>query len=403
MWRSPTQRPFEPGHDVVPAVWAGRNRELDDWAHIVRPRRLAGQYERGRALLGEPGIGKSALAAKIAQHATHHGDIVTPPVRIARGADPLALLAASLATTLEAHAPGRATGDRALDLLARVRSIAGIQIDAAPTDRTPHLTLRDTLIDLARHAADNDQVVLVRIDEAQNVTDPDRLSQLLTALADALSHTDIAHDAAGTPHDRYLPLAIYLSGLPEFRDDATAAAGATFMRRFQPFHLRELDDSDLRLSLAPFTSPTGWALDDGRGVAMTADAIDELLALALGDPFLFQLLGAAAWSAAPNEQTITADHVRAGFATDRDEALAHVERLLERVPARERDVLDAMAALPPDRRTLTEIARHLDRAPTQLGSAARRLDQRGLIVRDKPYRFSARTIERFLAGTWPPG
>lgn len=401
MWRSPTDNPFEPGHDVVPPIWAGRRDELDDW-EAVRARRAAGQPERSRALLGEPGIGKSVLAAKIAQDAAGRGDIVVPTVRIPRGVDVLALVADALITTVEEHHLGAWIANRVGDLLDRVRKIAAVEL--APRDRAvnPHTQLRDLLIELGRYGAEHDRVVLVRIDEVQNVTDEDQLSQLLVALGDTLQHSHEVRDVAGTPHRRWLPVVVYLTGLPEFTDRATSAAGATFARRFRPWRLGHIDDTELRVALTPFTTPTGWQVSGrGGGVAMTEDAIRAILACVLGDPFLFQLIGKAVWDNQPDQQVITVDHVTAGWQSVKGEARSHVERLVDRLPARERELVETMARLAPKRRTLTNIATELDVTATQLGSTAARLEDRGVIARGRPYTFNARTIEARLQGAWP--
>lgn len=401
MWRSPTENPFEPGHDVVPSIWAGRRDERNDW-EAVRARRAAGQPERSRALIGEPGIGKSVLAAKIAEDAASRGDLVVPTIRVPRGVDVLALVAEALLTTVEQHHLGVWVANRVDGLLDRVRRIAAVEL--APRDRAanPHTHLRDLLIELGHYGAERDQVVIVRIDEVQNVIDEDQLSQLLVALGDTLQHSYEVRDAAGTPHKRWLPIVVYLTGLPEFTGQATSAAGATFARRFRPWRLGHIDDDQLRLALAPFTTTTGWPVEghDG-GIVMTEGAIDTILACALGDPFLFQLVGKAAWDRDPDEQVITADHVIAGWQGVKAEARSHVERLVDRLPRRERELVDVMAGLVPQRRTLTNIAAQLGVTATQLGSTAARLEDRGVITRGKPYRFNARTIEAMLQGIWP--
>ena len=91
--RTALTNPFSPGSDTVPDVWAGRTEHLGDWRDVVRPRRLAGLPERGRTILGEPGLGKSALVRRIAAEASRAGDWVTPQLRIPAGSDPLKLVA----------------------------------------------------------------------------------------------------------------------------------------------------------------------------------------------------------------------------------------------------------------------------------------------------------------------
>jgi hypothetical protein len=103
--RTATNNPFEPGSDRIPQVWAGRHEQLADWRDRLRPRRAAGQYERGRTLLGEPGIGKSVLVRRIASDAARAGDWVTPQVRVPRGVSPLPLLAEALLDLADVAGP----------------------------------------------------------------------------------------------------------------------------------------------------------------------------------------------------------------------------------------------------------------------------------------------------------
>ena len=96
MVRHAQDNPFSPGSDHVPRVWAGRVEQLSDFADRLAPRRLAGQGERGRTLLGEPGIGKSSLARRIAADAREQGHLTSRQLRIPRGVDPIPLLAEEL-------------------------------------------------------------------------------------------------------------------------------------------------------------------------------------------------------------------------------------------------------------------------------------------------------------------
>ncbi len=122
-----------------------------------------------------------------------------------------------------------------------------------------------------------------------------------------------------------------------------------------------------------------------------------------GDPFLFQLAGQGAWDVS-DASTITVSDVDRGWSRQRSEVRRHVERHLERLPANERAVLDAMARLPTEERTATAIARELGHSrAAQIGSATQRLDTvRSIIERGKPYRFRVRTIEALLTDpNWP--
>lgn len=405
--RTPVTNPFEPGSDRVPAVWAGRHRQLADWRDRLRPRRLSGQGERGRTLLGEPGIGKSVLVRRIAAVAADQGDLVTEQVRVPRGVDPLPLLGrALLAVAEEAGLPERR--DAAIEaVLRRVRSLSagGVGVELAPGSQQPaHLALLELLVALGRHALRSGRVLLVHVDEVQNVDDDAALSQLLVALGDALAHDEPITAPSGQRLDVALPIAVYLTGLPEFHDRASSRTGATFARRFSTTVLEPLDDDDVRGALRPFAH-VGWPVPvDGTEVrvTMTPGAIEEVVDLCHGDPFLLQLVGQHAWDAG-DDPVIDVGDVRAGWADARSEAVTHVERLLSRLPELERSLLEAMAELAPEERTATTIARALgyDRA-SQIGPTAQRLDTvRGILARGKPYRFRIGAVEAHLTGTWP--
>jgi hypothetical protein len=311
-----------------------------------------------------------------------------------------------LLETVDEHAFAGTIARRASGLLERVRAVStpvgGVELDR-PQPRWEHTMLTDALVEIARVARERDSCVVVRIDEVQNVTQRGVLSRLLVGIGDALSHNEPVTDVAGVAHDKTLPLAVYLSGLPEFTDRATGAAGATFARRFQPALLTHLDDDEVRSALASFTGPGFQVVtDDGpAAVVMTDDAVERIVGCCLGDPFLFQLVGNAAWTAGTGP-VITAEHVDAGWAAVRAEASQHVEASLRRLPPLERSFLEVMAGLDPEDRTLSRIAAALHRTPAQLATTARRLEAlRGTIRRGTRYTFVARAAAAYLAGRWP--
>ncbi len=400
--------PFKPGSDSIPDVWAGRTTQLADWRGIVRPRRIAGIYERGRTILGEPGLGKSTLVRRIAQEAEQAGDWVTPQLRIPLGTDPLKPVAQAV-LALADHA-GLATSreSKIAEMFRQVQAIAvrgfSLTLHEKATPE-PYVSLRDLLIEVGRAAIGQKKLALIHIDEVQNITDEKILSQLLIALGDALTHEETVDLPGGLRARRHLPLAVYLTGLPEFEDRAGARKGATFARRFMPVTLGPLDDADLASALQPFVME-GWEVADGEGgtslIRMEQDAAAAIIDLCCGEPFLFQLAGEQAWYAGSNE-LITKEHVLRGWRTAASEAEAHVERVLNRLPGREHEFLQTMAGLSAKDRTLTRIAADMGyQKPTEAGPIAQRLDTvRGIISRGKPYTFRHRAVEAYLTSSWP--
>ncbi|WP_314424429.1 ATP-binding protein [uncultured Microbacterium sp.] len=407
--RDALDNPFSPGSDTIPDVWAGRTEQLSDWRDVVRPRRLAGLPERGRTVLGEPGLGKSALVRRIAQQASRAGDWVTPQLRIPAGADPLKLVAEAVLALAADAGLSTSREKRIGDAIARVQAVAlsGVSLTLRGADgREPYAALTELLVEVGVAAiAEGDVVAVIHIDEVQNITDEKALSQLLIALGDALTHEVEVTVPGDARVARSLPIAVYLTGLPDFEDMAGARKGATFARRFKTTTLSAIDDDDLAEALQEFVLE-GWEVPDGAGgtarVRMDRDAAALIVDLCRGEPFLFQLAGEQAWYAG-GTPTITAAQVRQGWRGAQREATAHVERILERLPARERQLLQVMAELPAAERTATRIAEAMGFAKvTEVGPTAQRLDTvRGIIDRGKPYTFRHRAVEAYLSSDWP--
>lgn len=406
--RDALSNPFQPGSDVVPEIWAGRIEQLSDWRDVLRPRLSAGLFERGRTVLGEPGLGKSSLVRRIAAQAEKEGDWVTPQIRLALGSDPLRRVAAEVLKL--ADKAGLPTGreNRIAALLDRVQSIAASGVSVGLRDREgvePHRALTEVLVEIGRAAISNDTVVLIHIDEVQNITDENLLSQVLIALGDAITQEVVIEVPAVGKVARSLPIAVYLTGLPEFDDRSGARKGATFARRFATTTLEPLGDDDLRSALRPLTV-SGWEAPRGDGtmgsVRLAPDAADAIIAVCQGEPFLFQLAGQRAWYAGDGD-VITRDDVLVGWRRAQHEAISHVERILERLPPREREFITAMAELDPQDRSQGQIAARAGFAKaTDAGTPSQRLDRvRGIIGRGKVYTFRHRAIEAFLTSDWP--
>lgn len=406
--RHALDNPFTPGADTVPAVWAGRLAQLQDWEKVVRPRRANGLSERGRTILGEAGLGKSTLVRRIAAAAARDGDWVTPQLRIPTGTDPLKAVASAVLDLADRAGLAASREQRVGQLLTRVRAVAvsGVSLTLGPGDGPePHAALRDLLIEVGIAAAARDAVVLVHLDEVQNITDHQVLSQLLICLGDAIAYEQTVTAPGGVEFTRTLPIAVYLTGLPDFVDMAGASKGATFARRFATTTLAPIADDDLEMALRPFVVE-GWEVPDGQGattrIHMTAEGAAKIVELCHGEPFLFQLAGERAWYAGAGT-VITLDDVVEGWQAARYEATAHVERILARLPRREREFIETMAGLEPSQRTLTDIARAMGvGVATKLGPTAQRLDTiRGIVERGRPYRFRHRAVEAYLTSDWP--
>lgn len=397
--RTPLTNPFEPGSGAIPTIWVGRDEELADVDRRLVPRRTAGLFERGRTYLGDPGLGKSVLVNRIADARRQAGDLVAEPLRLARGRDPLAALAGALHPIIPA---GERLAGRLADAVARVRDVgllgARVTVDAPAEDR--YASLADLLTTLATSASEEGRVLVIRVDEVQNLAG-DPLSQLLTLLGDLLETTTATTDPAGQPARRHLPVLVLLSGLPTFSARA-AEAGATFTRRFATTFLRPFSDEEVRAGLV-YAFADGYQVlgEDGPVTIDLADAAREaLIEVCQGDPFLFQLAGAAAWDAGVGP-LITEEEVHFGWARVRREVHAHVRSRLQGLSELQGQVLRAAVAVTDGQDVAvdgTTIARRMGRtASSAIGSTLQALVAKHVLALEPSgYRIVSRPLARAL-------
>jgi hypothetical protein len=246
------------------------------------------------------------------------------------------------------------------------------------------------LVDLAAATQAQGRALIVRIDEVQNLSGSS-LSALLTSMGDVLNTDHQATDPAGNTHERKLPVLVYLSGLPEFYARATVA-GTTFARRFKPLELGPLEDADLHLALRPFLTE-GWEVlgpDGPVRIRMDAEVPGALAAAAHGSPFLFQLVGEAAWNAGGGT-TITLAEAQRGVASTARETAAHFALRLAPLTDRQRAYLLAAASLSDVERTAGRVAALLGATSEQLASTAQSLDDRHRLIRRSAGRITFRS------------
>ena len=378
MTRDRTNNPFLPGAGAVPEVWIGRREFLDDH-DVARLTRLRGTYTSGTVLIGPSGIGKSVLVNRLAARSADDGDLVLDAVRVARRSDPLSQLAGAVRATADQVASGRRRGALS-ELFDRLELVAvkGAQFAAREGVSNPHLAVRDALVHLGEVLARENvrrkrpRALLVRLDELQNADDTQR-SALLTAIGDLLEHT-VELDVSGTTLSRHLPVLVYITGLPDLLNRATNVD--TFRRRFATRKLTLFTDAEVSESLLTTQMPDG--------VTFTHDAAAGLAELVGGDPYLFQYVGRAAWDAGTGP-TVGTDDIDAADTATYHERLRIIEAASEDVPDSEAEVLDALyaAAGGGDTARGVDVAQRLGKTLPQIATAARRLEQRALIVRER--------------------
>lgn len=377
--RTQANNPFRPGAGAVPDVWVGRAGLLP--THDERRwDRLHGHYTTGIVFIGPSGIGKSVLVNRFAQHAQRAGDVVLPPVRVAKRSDPVAQLAAVLHDAAQQVASSGSVVDGLEALLKRIHVVGfkGVQFAVENASiANPHLVVRDGLVKLAAtlarenatRPAERQRVVVVRLDELQNA-DNEQRSKLLSALGDVLEHEERINEHTVA----HLPVVLYVTGLPDLLNRATNVD--TFRRRFDTVSLGTFSDAEVVNALQTTPLPAGVRVD--------GDAADMFADIVAGDPYLFQLVGRRAWNASGGS-TIGVDDVRQADEDTYGERLRTVEAASGDIPPGEAEVLDAIYELADPRGQVrgADVANKLGKTAPQIATAAQRLERRAAIRRER--------------------
>lgn len=377
-------------------VWAGRDQVLAQ-SERERRDRIAGRYTRGTVLVGPSGVGKSVLVNRIAAEAAEQGDVVLEVVRVARRSDPIAQLATAIAQVRRTLAT-----DTFLDaverLLARLHivSVKGVQVSVEKEGiSNPHLVVRDSLIEIGKHLAEDnnrrgarERALVIRIDELQNADETQR-SALMAALGDLLTYqVQIeANDGTGSRTLSYLPVLLSLTGLPELVNRSTDVD--TFRRRFATTPLGMLSDAEVIDALTTTPLP--------HGITVSKAAAQYIAHIVAGEPYLFQLIGRHAWDASGGPE-ITVDDVAIADKETYPVRLQVVESAVADIPPNEWIVLDAIYELADDNLSVSgkAVAKLLSKTPAQIATAAQRLERRAAITREwGAWRIENRLLHRY--------
>ncbi len=389
--------PFTPGYGVLPQVWAGREAEFADFDEVVLPRVRERTYEQARVVTGDRGVGKTVFLAQLRDEADDGGDLVAH-VSARSGTSVVADLVTALAGALHT-ASTAATVTDALDA-ALQRSIgltigaSGVRLELGRSPARAELdalasSLATLLERTARLAADRERLLLVSVDEAQNA-DLEALAILCHTLADVQNRHDRTRGPRGEAVRAYLPIAVYMAGLPSL-PERVRRSGSTFFERALPF--------DFGLLRAPDVAAAIRGMLANGAVGIEPDALDHLVALIGGYPYFLHLYGKHAWAAGSGDIVTAGDVESAADAAAGDLARFYGERV-RGLGDRAYDWLTAAARLPASERTVGAVASELGRSSAQLGSTVDALIGRGLI-RHEPGRgrfsFALAGLDTYLA------
>lgn len=361
------RNPYAPGAGTPPPELAGRDQQLRQF-EIILARLAAGRPDQGLALWGLRGVGKTVLLSAFRGLAAKAGWGVGSFELSRRTAlrAPLATLVTQAATTLARH-PGLA--GRIKDALRVVKSFS---VTAMPTGVTfkletePAVGRGDTgqldidVLEVLRELGSTAQAegvgVVLLIDEMQ-FAEPEDLSGLLSAL----------HQIG----QENLPVTVVCAGLPQL--PATLTKASSYAERL--FSYVEIG------KLTPEAATDALVLPVQReDVDYGPEAVEFILQCSGRYPFFLQTYGKYAWAVAPQSPiTLTDAHNADSIAREHLDQGFHRARFLRATP-RERQYLQAMAALGDGPRATGAIAERLGVDPSALSPVrAELLETKGLI------------------------
>lgn len=287
--------PFRPGYGRPPLVFGGHERELEELESVFRDF----DYGENQTLLisGLRGSGKTSMLGELRGMAQQHGwlvisDNASPGMydRIASGAVPALI---NCLTEPER----RTLAGFGLWHFSATWQIENLQRQARP------LLRRDLLaID---HVTEG-RGLLITIDEVtQGNTDKREIGELALELSHAL--------------EEGANLVVVFAGIKLDLDELVRQKHLTFLRRSRRIDFRRLSPAQTRHVLSA-TAATG-------GRSVDKDALEHLVRVSQGYPYLVQLLGDYAWRHDPDSDSIT---VAAAEAVRKRSVDAIMDRVISR-------------------------------------------------------------------------
>lgn len=320
--------PFRPSFGVSPRVLAGRDDLLDEFEIALDEG--PGSPMRSVLISGPRGIGKTVLLNELEERAASRGWLV---LRLPEGHRLIRELEESiLPSLLTEHDPEairrRLTGGGVSPL----GSLATEVVERYPITES----ITRMLARLAALAAEHGSGLLLTLDEVQAAA-PEDLEQLASA------YQHLVRDDA--------EVALVAAGLPVGIDALLDHPGTTFLRRAERIDLHLLTDEQVGQAAQQTIRAAGKVI--------SPEALEELVAIVHGYPYLLQLVGYRAWRDAGTDGVLTAADVRGSrpIVVDRMSRLVHTPAL-RGVPEGQLAYLRAMAQ---------------DDGPSSTGEIARRL------------------------------
>jgi hypothetical protein len=251
---------------------------------------------------------------------------------------------------------------------------SGVELAAAErplSDRGRARGLAQLLIEAGLLARQRGRAIVLLVDEAQNMDRP-AVGDLFHALQEAQNHTlDVTHPAGATVR-AWLPLVVWVAGLPgllrHLRD-----SGSSFAERSKLVPLGLLRPPDVRAALERFAA-AGEAVFEADGLDLLVDAVG-------GYPYFLHVVGSQTWTAGTGS-VITADEVETGRRLAQPLIAEFLDERLRALTDRQRRYMVAVASLPPGERTSGAVAGRLGEPVERWASTQQALvDRHGLLER----------------------
>ena len=364
----PIRNPFAPGAGTPPPELAGRD-DLRTTLHIALERAKIGRPAKSAMLVGLRGVGKTVLLDRVREDAEASG-IHTVRIEAPEGRSLPALLVPQLRQALLRLSQVEAAKKYALRGL---RALAGFATKLKLTfgdievglDYAPEPGLADNgdlehdlqalleQVGLAAKAAET--ALAMFVDELQYVEEP-QLAALITAMH--------------RMEQRRLPVVLVGAGLPQLRGQMGNAK--SYAERLFDFPaIGPLPPEAARLAIE---RPL-----EKEGVAIDADALEQVLQVTKGYAYFLQQWGSHIWRSASQSPISKADVDRASVTAIAalDESFFRVR--FDRLTPREKKYLRAMAELGPGPHRSGDVAACFDAKVSSLAPTRSSLIVKGMV------------------------
>lgn len=351
-----TKNPFLPTFGTSPPLLAGRNREVERFAHAFEEGPRHPDYTM--LITGAMGTGKTVLLNEAEDAALSRGWRV-----VSVSASVTDLTARITAAVLE-HLRELEDGKPAR----RISSVQAFGVGIAWEDRPDEgyglpIDLRAALTALAQRLTDTRTGLLLTVDEMQGVHLSDARE-----LAVAVQHVT---------RRELLPVAFAGAALPEIDSTVLNDREMTFFQRCARSQIGPLQDADTELALH-------WPITNA-GKAIHYEALRVMVEASRGHPYSIQLLGYHGWEtafadpAAPGTLQIEVKHAQAGtLEAERAELEQIVKPIWSGLSEVDRSFLVAMAH-DEQESSIRDIARRLGKSTNYVQHYKCRLVNAGAI------------------------